>query len=180
MSANSVEDELSYEFIAKKWLTDWLNTKASDPIKPIDNSDLFCVHSKLNFKALSSVKLISRSGAELLYDKYGGGPRANGHMLCTTCVSRHVDLIKTKSKIDEDIKKITSQLKYSLSPTEESYWVGKESLKSWKHIKLRSIESKVSDVTDVSDDSVEVIESDTNSEIIRFNEDIICYHGLSL
>lgn len=147
LSANSVEEPFSYEFITKKWLTEWLNTKASDPIKPIDNSDMLCVHSKLNFKSLSSIKVIAKNGADLLYEKYGGGPRIDGQMLCKTCVAKHVDLIKTRSKIDEDIKRITSLLKYTLSPSEKAFWVGKESLKSWKHIKLRSIESKVSDVT---------------------------------
>ena len=132
----------SFEFIAKKWLTEWLNTKASEKIPPVDNSPLLCVHSKLNFKLMSSVKLISEYGARLIYATYGGGPHLDSKSLCRTCVSKEVRIIKMKNKIDEDIKRITSQLKYTLNPSEESYWVGKESLKSWKQIKLKSIETQ--------------------------------------
>ncbi|CAG2179620.1 unnamed protein product, partial [Oppiella nova] len=58
------------------------------------------------------------------------------------------------------------------------FWVGKESLKSWKQIKLKSFEYNGFDKSDNSDDSVEVIENnDTDTEISCLNEDIICTHG---
>lgn len=131
-----------YEFISKKWLTHWLNSKPEEKINEVNNNELLCIHQKLNFKSLSSIKCISSYGANLLYGTYGGGPRLVSDSLCRTCVAKQVEIIKMKNKIEEDVKSITSQLKYTLSPGENSFWIGKESMKSWKQIKLKSIEIK--------------------------------------
>ncbi|CAG2108466.1 unnamed protein product, partial [Medioppia subpectinata] len=174
----TADGDKPYEFISKKWLIHWLSAKPLEQIKPIDNTDLLCIHRKLNFKSLSSIKCISKSGADLLYEKYGGGPILRSNSLCIACVAKQVEVIKTKTKIEEDIKTITSQLKYTPNLEEECYWVGKESLKSWKQIKLKSIEYKNPEVNDNSDTSVEVIESnDIDFEISCLNDDIICKHG---
>lgn len=130
-----------YDIISKKWLTDWLSARFSDQIMPVDNKELLCIHSKLNYKAFASFKCISKSGADQIYAKYGGGPRLLSDSLCQTCVAKQVDVLKITSKVEEDSKFVSSQLKFTLSPNEDSFWIGKESLRCWKKIKIKSYEN---------------------------------------
>jgi ubiquitin carboxyl-terminal hydrolase 48 len=131
-----------YDIISKKWLNNWLKCKSSADLKPVDNNKLLCVHSKLSLKSLSSFKCISTIGADQIYRIYGGGPRLNRDSLCRICVSKQIDIVKTRTKLDEDQKFISSQFRFK--PDDDSYWVGKDSLKSWKQIKMKSIENDYS------------------------------------
>ncbi|XP_054160451.1 ubiquitin carboxyl-terminal hydrolase 48-like [Oppia nitens] len=180
-------DRRPHEFISKKWLMQWLSAKPTEQIQPVNNNDLVCRHGKLDFKCLSSIKCIAKSGADRLYDRYGGGPRIGSDSLCMDCVAKQVELIQVKAKIDEDIKLITSQLKFTVHQTDDAFWVGKDSLKQWKQMKLKLVEcnnntnNNDNEKNDISDSSVEVIDnnndSDNSDNLIGFNDDIICVHG---
>lgn len=161
-----------YEFISKKWLTDWLSARSSQCIKQVDNNDLLCIHSNLNFKTLSSFKCISKDGADQIYELYGGGPRLNRDSLCSECVLKQVNVLKTESNLDSDSKFIASHLKYTLEPNEESFWIGKDSLKSWKQIKLKSYENNCSNQNGNSSN-----ESKNRFESESFNDEVLCEHG---
>jgi len=141
-----------FDIISKKWLTDWLSGRSSDEIKAVDNNELLCIHSKLNFKAVSSFKCISTIGADQIYEIYGGGPRLNEDSLCRTCISKQVDVMKMTAKVEEDYKLITSQLKFTLSPDEDCFWVGKDSLRSWKQIKIKTFENSCFEENGLSND----------------------------
>lgn len=124
------------EWIDKQWLQDWLNFESSKPIQPINNSKATCIHSKLAISAIDQMKLVNSTAVEMLFNKYTGGPRLKD-ACCKECVETKVRSIQTRLKINEDSKKITSMLKFSLPINEPSYWVGKDSLKIWKQLALK-------------------------------------------
>lgn len=59
-----------------EWLKKWLDD--STAIKEIDNGHFLCSHGKLHPDRLSEAKRISHSAAEILFSRYGGGPRIDG------------------------------------------------------------------------------------------------------
>lgn len=65
-----------YEFVPVEWLKKWLDD--STAIKEIDNCHFLCAHGKLHPDRLSEAKRISHSAAQILFSRYGGGPRIDG------------------------------------------------------------------------------------------------------
>lgn len=63
----------SYEFVPLEWLKKWLDD--STAIKEIDNSQFLCSHGKLHPDKIGEAKRISLKAANLLFGRYGGGPR---------------------------------------------------------------------------------------------------------
>lgn len=63
----------SYEFVPLEWLKKWLDD--STAIKEIDNSHFLCSHGKLHPDKVGEAKRISPKAADLLFGRYGGGPR---------------------------------------------------------------------------------------------------------
>lgn len=62
-----------FEFIPLDWLKKWLDDATAT--KEIDNSLFLCSHSKLHPDKVGESKRVSQQAAELLYKRYGGGPR---------------------------------------------------------------------------------------------------------
>jgi hypothetical protein len=51
--------------------------------------------------------------ADLLYEKYGGGPRLSSESsMCLPCVKHRCQVMKIKAKTAEDSKKLSSLLKF--------------------------------------------------------------------
>lgn len=65
-----------YEFIPLDWLKKWLDD--STATKKIDNTLFLCSHGKLHPDKIGEVKRVSFHAANLLYERYGGGPRLDG------------------------------------------------------------------------------------------------------
>lgn len=65
-----------YEFIPLEWLKKWLED--STATKEIDNSLFLCCHGKLHPDRVADSKRVSLQAAQLLYERYGGGPRMDG------------------------------------------------------------------------------------------------------
>lgn len=67
-----------FYWISTEWLTEWWNVvetgRLPTSIRPIDNCALMCQHGKADPSKLHSMKRISRTSWELLYEKYHGGP----------------------------------------------------------------------------------------------------------
>jgi ubiquitin carboxyl-terminal hydrolase 48 len=124
------------EWISKDWLCQWLSFDLSAPISLIDNTSAVCAHNRLSIGAVDQMKLISSKGADLIFAKYGGDLRLKD-CLCLECVQNKAQSIQRRHKINEDSKRITSLLKFSLPIAETAFWVGKESLKVWKHLALK-------------------------------------------
>src|SRR5699024_7144868 len=108
---------------------------------PVDNEALLCSHKKLNMN--SSFKCISTESADFIYSRYNGGPRILlPAQFCHDCVSHKIKLATTKNDIDSDSKIITNLLKFKNSGDERMLWVGKESFRKWRHIKMSLIEKE--------------------------------------
>lgn len=65
-----------YEFIPLDWLKKWLDD--STATKEIDNTPFLCSHGKLHPDMVGDSKRVSHQAAQLLYERYGGGPRLDG------------------------------------------------------------------------------------------------------
>jgi ubiquitin carboxyl-terminal hydrolase 48 len=131
-----------FEFIDKNWLQNWLtNSSTSAKFPPIDNSNLLCVHDKLDFRKLDQVKCVRTEGADLLYKEFGGGPRLQDAM-CRKCVELEVELIQLKERMKEDQKFITSQAKFKLDNYDwvDAYIVGRNSYRDWQALVMAQFE----------------------------------------
>ncbi|KAJ4439470.1 hypothetical protein ANN_07594 [Periplaneta americana] len=101
-----------FEFILSDWLAKWLT---SDDVKPIDNSKIVCPHGKLDPSSVPQTKCITSVAGDLLFAKYGGGPRLPGNSsMCLPCVKHRCKVIRLKNQTAEDMKKVISLLKAKL------------------------------------------------------------------
>uniref|UniRef100_A0A3P9GZH0 Ubiquitin carboxyl-terminal hydrolase 48 n=1 Tax=Oryzias latipes TaxID=8090 RepID=A0A3P9GZH0_ORYLA len=125
-----------YEFIPLEWLKKWLDD--STATKEIDTSLFLCSHGKLHPDKVADCKRVSLQAAELLYRRYGGGPRLDGSSLCRDCVSWRCRVLRLKNQLNEDYKEVSNLVKRTLSG--EGYWVGKASLRSWRQLALEQLE----------------------------------------
>ncbi|XP_024124928.1 ubiquitin carboxyl-terminal hydrolase 48 isoform X3 [Oryzias melastigma] len=179
-------DGEQYEFIPLDWLKKWLDD--STATKEIDTSLFLCTHGKLHPDKVGDCKRVSLQAADLLYRRYGGGPRLDGSSLCRDCVSWRCRVLRLKNQLNEDFKEVSNLVKRSLSG--EGYWVGKASLRSWRQLALEQLEEdehegKLSDgqtngqgphTNNIKEFSSE-LSGNTEEEMKTFNEDILCSHG---
>uniref|UniRef100_A0A1A8JP84 Ubiquitin carboxyl-terminal hydrolase 48 n=3 Tax=Nothobranchius TaxID=28779 RepID=A0A1A8JP84_NOTKU len=181
----SARDGEQYDFIPTDWLKKWLDD--STVSKEIDSSLFLCSHGKLHPDKVGEVKRISFQAANLLYERYGGGPRLDGSSLCRECVSQQCRVLRLKNQLSEDFKEVSNLVKRSISG--EGYWVGKASLRSWRQLALEQLEEDEhetkpsncqtngqglhSNNKDFASDLSEALED----EMKTFNEDIVCSHG---
>lgn len=186
-----------FEFISKKWLSQWMTTSIPDmKFPPIDNSNLQCQHGKLDFTKLDQVKCVSQDGADRLYSLFGGAPRLKDS-LCTKCVEIEVERIQLKERLKEDQKFITSQSKYKIDSLDlsEAYLVGRDSYRDWQRMVLEAFDRKNPSVTNQSSSSNDQgsNEEDNRSESVvecdpalrseddcwtssGFNSELLCEH----
>lgn len=132
-----------FEFISKSWLQNWLtNSSSSAKFPPIDNSQLLCIHDRLDFRKMDQVKCVRTEGVDLLYKEFGGGSRLQDAM-CRDCVELEVKLIQLKDKMKDDQKYITSQAKFKIEAGydfEDAYIVGKNSYRDWQALVMVQFE----------------------------------------
>ncbi|KAJ9575791.1 hypothetical protein L9F63_007332, partial [Diploptera punctata] len=137
----SVTDGAEFDFINSDWLVTWLTTEKNELVKPVNNSNILCIHGKLDPNCVSHTKCISTSAADLLYKKYGGGPRLFSQTsMCLPCVKLRCQIMKLKAKTAEDSKKLTTLVKCKPDSSVPLYWIGKNSLKCWRKLVLEDLE----------------------------------------
>uniref|UniRef100_A0AAX7UQQ2 Ubiquitin carboxyl-terminal hydrolase 48 n=1 Tax=Astatotilapia calliptera TaxID=8154 RepID=A0AAX7UQQ2_ASTCA len=125
-----------YEFIPLDWLKKWLDD--STATKEIDSSRFLCSHDKLHPDKVGDSRKVSMQAAQLLYERYGGGPRLNESSLCRECVSQRCRVLRLKNQLSEDYKEISNLVKRTFSGA--GFWVGKASLRSWRQLALEQLE----------------------------------------
>lgn len=179
------KDGEPYEFIPLDWLKKWLDD--STATKEIDSSIFLCCHGKLHPDKMGEIKRVSVQAAELLYERYGGGPRLDGSSLCRDCVSERCRVLRLKKQLDEDYKEISNLVKRT--PSGDGYWVGKASLRSWRQLALEQLEEEEEHESKESNGQTNGRGPHTNNkfgsdasggtedETKTFNEDIVCSHG---
>ncbi|XP_075996333.1 ubiquitin carboxyl-terminal hydrolase 48 isoform X2 [Genypterus blacodes] len=179
-------DGQPYEFIPLEWLKKWLDD--STATKEIDNSHFLCSHGKLHPDKVGDTKRVSQGAAELLYHRYGGGPRLEGLSLCKECVSQRCRVLRLKNQLNEDFKEVSNLVKRTLS--DEGFWVGKASLRSWKQLAMEQLEEDEHETkhsngqtngqgphSNSSKDFSSELSEGNEEEMKTFNEDIVCTHG---
>ncbi|XP_027135392.1 ubiquitin carboxyl-terminal hydrolase 48 [Larimichthys crocea] len=175
-----------YEFIPLEWLKKWLDD--STATKEIDNSLFLCSHGKLHPDKVAESKRVSLQAAQLLYERYSGGPRLDGSSLCRECVSQRCRVLRLKNQLNEDYKEVSNLVKRTLSG--EGYWVGKASLRSWRQLALDQLEEDEHETkhsngqtngqgphSNNSKESGPELSEGNEDEMKTFNEDIVCSHG---
>lgn len=128
------------EWLGIKWLNSWLEDPSK--AKTIDNKGFMCPHGKLDPHCAGKLKCVSTSGADMLYNEYGGGPRLRvADSLCHTCVKQHCNMMRLKIKMVDDEKYISASMKVNnIQKNVCSYWVGKASLRSWKRLAMERLD----------------------------------------
>ncbi|XP_011161303.1 ubiquitin carboxyl-terminal hydrolase 48 isoform X1 [Solenopsis invicta] len=189
----STESWSNYYWIPTDWLSKWLNGHSSAlDVRPIDNSNLMCSHSRLDPLKVSRMKCVPELVAKMLYDKYQGGPQLDQTFLCEICVKQRCKLLRFKVALERDHKEVGELIRTFKEPTETSYIIGTDSLRSWRRLAMETfqedIEQKVDDCQDTlqedskntdkdgNDCPKEVEENKENEVIINFNEDLLCEH----
>uniref|UniRef100_A0A674E565 Ubiquitin carboxyl-terminal hydrolase 48 n=1 Tax=Salmo trutta TaxID=8032 RepID=A0A674E565_SALTR len=175
------EDGQEYEFVPLEWLKKWLDD--STVTKEIDNGNFLCSHGKLHPDKVGEAKRISVKAAELLFDKYGGGPRLDGKSstLCEECVGQRCRVLRLKNQLAEDYKEVTNLVKCP-PKSDEGYWAGKTSLRSWRQLALEQLEEDEEETKHsngkTNGEGPEITNLDGDEEEMKtFNEDILCRHG---
>jgi len=106
-----------YYWIPTDWLSKWLNGHSiADSVPPIDNSTLMCSHYRLDPLKVSRAKCIPAIAAEILYDKYRGGPRLDQTSLCEICVKRRCKLLRFKLTLERDYKEVSELVRTFKEP----------------------------------------------------------------
>uniref|UniRef100_A0A3B4TXF5 Ubiquitin carboxyl-terminal hydrolase 48 n=1 Tax=Seriola dumerili TaxID=41447 RepID=A0A3B4TXF5_SERDU len=173
------KDGEPYEFIPLDWLKKWLDD--STATKEIDNSLFLCSHGKLHPDKVGESKRVSLQAAQLLYERYGGGPRLDDSSLCRECVGQRCRVLRLKNQLNEDYKEVSNLVKRTLSG--EGYWVGKASLRSWRQLALEQLEEDEHETkhsngqTNGEGPHINNSKEGTEDEMKTFNEDIVCSHG---
>lgn len=96
-----------YEFIPLDWLKKWLDD--STATKEIDNSLFLCCHNKLHPDKVGESKRVSLQAAELLYKRYGGGPRLDSKSVSSQAIS----CCQTKFCYDSSVPQYVYYKKYN-------------------------------------------------------------------
>ncbi|KAL7837137.1 hypothetical protein SRHO_G00268480 [Serrasalmus rhombeus] len=175
-----------YEFVPVEWLKKWLDD--STAIKAIDNSQFLCSHGKLHPDRIGEAKRISHKAAEILFSRYGGGPRIDRSFLCGDCVTRRCQVLRLKNQLNEDYREVTNLAKAQLKSGDEGFWVGKASLRQWRQLALEQLEEeeeetkhtncKTNGEKPTSATTKDGLKEDGDvDEMKTFNEDILCCHG---
>ncbi|KAM7006281.1 ubiquitin carboxyl-terminal hydrolase 48 isoform 2-T2 [Tautogolabrus adspersus] len=175
-----------YEFIPLEWLKKWLDD--STATKEIDTTLFLCSHGKLHPDKVGDSKRVSMQAAQLLYERYGGGPRLDGSSLCRECVSQRCRVLRLKNQLNEDFKEVSNLVKRTLS--DDGFWVGKASLRSWRQLALDQLEEDEQETkhsngqtngqgphTNNSKEFGSELSEGNEEDMKTFNEDIVCSHG---
>lgn len=106
-----------YYWIPTDWLSKWLNGHSTvDGVPPIDNSTLMCSHYRLDPLKVSRAKCVPVVAADVLYERYRGGPRLDHTSLCEICVKRRCKLLRFKLSLERDHKEVNELIRTFKEP----------------------------------------------------------------
>lgn len=106
-----------YQWIPSDWLSKWLTGHSSfDGVPPIDNSTLMCSHYRLDPLKVNRAKCLPVLAADMIYDKYRGGPRLDQNSLCEVCVKRRYKLLRFKMSLERDHKEVNELVRNFKDP----------------------------------------------------------------
>ncbi|XP_046881720.1 ubiquitin carboxyl-terminal hydrolase 48 isoform X1 [Hypomesus transpacificus] len=182
------DDGEPYEFVPLEWLKKWLDD--STATKEMDNSHFLCSHGKLHPDKVGEAKRISQRAAQILHERYGGGPRLDHTSLCEECVGQRCRVLRLKNQLHEDYREVSNLVK-SNTKSDVGYWVSKASLRVWRVLALEQLDEDEEetrhsngktngegpDISAMKEYEPEPQEGGGDEEMKTFNEDILCCHG---
>ena len=136
----SDEDELDddFEFVSKALLQKYLENPAStESPTAAERIGFLCAHGKLNLDLLSDLKVITSRAADELHAalKIPSRDKWDKSALCGICVRNRCRQMILFSQLTADAKSIAELTKAGVvDGKEDSYLVGKSSLKRWRSI----------------------------------------------
>ncbi|XP_074107482.1 ubiquitin carboxyl-terminal hydrolase 48 [Cotesia typhae] len=174
-----------YEWIPTGWLTKWFTDLAGCPeaAVPVDNSVLMCSHGKVDPLKINRAKCVPIEAAEMIFNKYKGGPRMDKRSLCEACVKRRCRVLRFQAQLERDRKEVMEIMKQVKEFNEDCFLVGANSLKNWRRLAMDLLDDKDNQESDGSyaDENEHQEEhhdaDDESDRILNFNEDLHCEHG---
>ncbi|XP_033109821.1 ubiquitin carboxyl-terminal hydrolase 48-like isoform X2 [Anneissia japonica] len=191
-----VSNEAEFEWLNGDWIKAWLGDQDTFNSKP-DNSVMMCCHGNLSPEKMNIAKRIDIKAADLIYSKFGGGPRLCGDHLCMPCVKQRCSKIRLEAKLKDDSKIISELTKVKIDGA-EGYWVGKASLRAWRRLAMHknnlesmgedTCQNSVSEIDKEPSDDTHTLRENKGStgededeederERKEFNSEIVCAHG---
>ncbi|XP_071945770.1 ubiquitin carboxyl-terminal hydrolase 48-like [Antedon mediterranea] len=179
-----------YEWFNGDWIKAWLADQGTFNTIP-DNSVMMCHHGNLDPKKMNIAKRISTKAADLIYSKYGGGPRLTEQHMCLPCVKRTCSKMCLEARLKEDSKIIYDVTKTKIDHF-EGYWIGKESLRTWKKLAMfrnnsesteehfsHSVKNgkEISNINQIVGDGKENKADEKEKKQNKFNCELVCAHG---
>uniref|UniRef100_A0A8C9U876 Ubiquitin carboxyl-terminal hydrolase 48 n=1 Tax=Scleropages formosus TaxID=113540 RepID=A0A8C9U876_SCLFO len=172
------EDGKLFEFVPLDWLKNWLDDATAT--KSIDNLKFLCTHGKLHPDKIGEVKRISLKAADHFFKRYGGSPRLDRSSLCKDCVVQRCRVLRLKNQLNEDYKDISNLVKIPVK-SNQGFWVGKASLRSWRQLALEQLEEDEEETKHTNGktngEGLDISNDVDDYKMKTFNEDIVCVHG---
>lgn len=117
------------------WISsDWLASCMDDENEPscIDNSNITCVHGKLDPCRISAGKRISLRAFQKICSRYGASPKLSTKALCKECLLPICEKYLSANKEAATRSSILEILKEPLSGEGHEYWISRSWLQGWK------------------------------------------------
>lgn len=182
-----------YDFVNRDWIRKGLfDAETEDKVDILKHQYLACKHGKLDPNKVLQTKIVQKSAADKLYERYRHeGPRFSGiDAMCQDCVQDYCRKIQTKNQI-ENFKKTIRDAMNNFKPDGVSgFWVGKKSFAQWSGManqlllgaEMAPAEAEVDEAPalqdSVSASTVAPTKPKAPPKILKeFNEDLRCEHG---
>lgn len=157
-----------------QWVpTSWLKHALSG--SDTENSEIkldkfMCSHSKLDPMKVMSVKCISKQLASIFSSDDSNMESINSDMMCLDCVKQRCNVLRSKSSLVQDHDRVTKLVKDN-EDIKVGFYVGRYSLRCWKSMVCRRLESPDGIGTE------RCMEESSDDEQLCFNDDLLCEHG---
>lgn len=117
------------------WVSsDWITSCMDDEKEPscLDNSNITCVHGKLDPHRISAGKRVSLKAFQMLRSRYGNSQELTTKALCKECLLPICEKYLSANKEAATRSSILEILREPLPGDEHQYWISRTWLQNWK------------------------------------------------
>lgn len=160
-----------FEFLPMDWLVRFFTNPNARVAINISSS--MCVHGKLDLMKIQDVKAVHWEVAEQLYQEHKDleeTKRLKQDSLCEPCVRNRCRVMKLAQSMSEDHKAITELLKKAVEKDDQSFWIGKNTLKKWRALAREDLDDRI------KEEDAKYCENPPENGHFRdfFNADLMC------
>ena len=143
--------------------------------------NLFCLHGNLSIHALNFLKYVPTASADILYASNSEAIRLLCTM-CDQCVYNRCVFLQERRKLKSDCMLMSKAIKSfegnAMSENKECFYVGRLSLRKWKHFILKNLH-KMYPTKSIGqceeDHDLASSQSDVEEKFV-FNSELLCHH----